>query len=300
MAAAVVVAGGWVVLNLQGHPLHHVGRRAYTRASIALTMAAVATSQRNIAYCGRHDVAQELDLYLPKSGPVPYPLVVFVHGGGWSFGSKSDPIVRTYGVDLVKRGMAFASLNYRLAPRYHYPVPDQDVSCALSYLYTHAADYHLNRSKFGLLGASAGNQLAMYAALGPASQNQPWRSSVRGIVDFYGVANLAQAPAGSYLARSVERFLGPNQADQAATASPVSYTNQPVPPVLIFQGNDDRHVPLLQSQELASDLTAAGNQATLVVVDHAGHGFSRHDQPSVSQIQQQVTNFFSDVFGRTS
>jgi acetyl esterase/lipase len=280
-------------------PVRDTARKLYAHTAITLAMVTVAHTQLNVPYCGARNPAQELDLYTPKhpkQAAGPYPLVVFIHGGGWYSGSKDDPIVGTYGPALVRQGFALASINYRLDPRYTYPTQDQDVSCALGFLYHHASTYQIEKSRIGLFGASAGGQLAAYAAIATSSRTQPWYPSIKGVVDFYGVANLVDLPHTAHLSPVVHRFVGRehSHADDVA-ASPVTYAHLPAPPFLIFHGDLDRRVPLAQSQELARDLSAAGNSATLVVVQHAGHGFGVGDQPSVGQIRAQVVNFFSDA-----
>jgi len=304
VAAVVAVGISLYVLNLPTtkRPVARTARKLYAHTAIALGMATVAQTQRNLPYCGNHNPTQELDLYTPKPAasqpaPGPYPLVVFIHGGGWFSGSKDDPIVATYGPALVRQGFALASINYRLDPRYTYPTQDQDVSCALGFLYHHAAAYRLDRSRIGLFGASAGGQLAAYAAMATGSRTQAWYPSIKGVVDFYGVTNLVDLPAHAHLRPVVGRFVGrrSSHADDVA-ASPVTYAHLPAPPFLIFHGDLDHRVPLAQSQELTRDLTAAGNSATLVVVQHAGHGFGPGSQPSIGQIRQQVVSFFSHAF----
>ena len=74
---------------------------------------------------------------------------------------------------------------------------------------------------------------------------------------------------------SVAQLLGgpvAAKADLAKAASPVTYADAGDPPTLILHGDQDRTVPLTQSQELESALTRAGVDATLVVLPGAGHG----------------------------
>jgi acetyl esterase/lipase len=295
-AAVAILLLATAVSLFVASPAPHTAKKALTRASITIRMAG-ATTHRDIPYCGDSSGSQQqLDLYVPKSGTAAHPLVVFIHGGGWSRGDKTDPIVSAYGPAIVKQGDALASVNYRLAPHYTYPTQDQDVACAISYLYGHAAGYGLDRSRLALFGASAGGQLAAYAALATADQGQPWHASLRGVIDFYGISDLTKLPPRFPSDLSTRHFLGPEGADHSVAASPVTYTSQSAPPFLIFHGDEDQRVPLAQSQELARDLQAGGNTATLVVVSHAGHGFGRGAQPSVGQIRQQLTGFLAHVF----
>jgi acetyl esterase/lipase len=78
-----------------------------------------------------------LDVLVASTAPRPYPLVIFVHGGGWVRGDKRDVTPKV--VPLLERGFAVASVNYRLSDQAHFPAPVQDVKAAVRYLRAHAA-----------------------------------------------------------------------------------------------------------------------------------------------------------------
>lgn len=236
---------------------------------------------------------QTLDLYRPThSADQLTPLVVYIHGGGWRHGDKTDPIVRYYGPNLVHAGFAFAAINYRLSPQYIYPNQNDDVACALTYLQTNAAKYHLDPQRIVLFGDSAGGELAAYAAVSPRYQDAVWRRSVRGVIDFYGVSDFTTLIDGSHLDRSARTYLGPNYRQLAATASPIGTARISPPPFLLIHGINDQVVPLAQSQSLEKFLRDQGGQATLVSVRGAGHGFGLQGSPSAST---QITQFATSV-----
>ncbi|MCW2754998.1 MAG: alpha/beta hydrolase [Marmoricola sp.] len=97
------------------------------------------------------------DLVLP-AGPGPHPLVVWVHGGGWHFGDKSDAL--PYVELLATRGFAGAVLNYPRAPRARYPAAPRQVNAALRHLTVRAAEYDIDPDRIVLAGDSAGAQIA--------------------------------------------------------------------------------------------------------------------------------------------
>lgn len=71
------------------------------------------TAHRNLTYCN----SQQLDLYIPRTAPTrPLPIVLYVHGGGFTSGDKSD-LNPTFLNALASAGYAVVSVNYRLAPR---------------------------------------------------------------------------------------------------------------------------------------------------------------------------------------
>lgn len=107
---------------------------------------------------------QLLDVYSPEDTQAPLPTIVSIHGGGYVYGSKK--IYRRYGMDLARRGFAFVNFNYRLAPKWHFPVPLEDTNAVMNWICRNADQYHLDPSRIFLVGDSAGAQLAsQYAAI---------------------------------------------------------------------------------------------------------------------------------------
>lgn len=115
-------------------------------------------------YPGTDPNLTSLDVYLPAAdahGCLDRPLVVWVHGGAWTGGDKSE-----YMADKVRlfndAGYVFASVNYRLTnpdttpPTPRHPVHDQDTADALAWLVGHAEEIGVDRSRIALLGHSAG------------------------------------------------------------------------------------------------------------------------------------------------
>lgn len=111
------------------------------------------------------DPRQVMDIWLPNEGEGPFPLIVFVHGGGWVSGNKRENTMP--GVfKFPSQGYAVACVEYRLVPDVHWPEPLEDVRAAIRYLRAHAAEYNLDAENIAIMGNSAGGHLAcMVAAL---------------------------------------------------------------------------------------------------------------------------------------
>lgn len=119
---------------------------------------------RDIAY-GPSD-ANQLNIYTPNPDNVegPTPLVVFFHGGDFITGSRND--TGTLSVrDLVGRGIAVASVDYRLAREDPFPASFNDAAAALQFIRYHAQRYNIDPSRVALHGEDAGANLALYLAL---------------------------------------------------------------------------------------------------------------------------------------
>jgi arylformamidase len=102
-----------------------------------------------------------LDIYGPQDGSV-LPVMIFVHGGAWSLGDKSQ-------VDLkpdffVQSGFVFVSVNYRLSPAYPFPAQAEDVASAVAWVHNNIANYGGDPAKMILMGHSAGAHLVALVA----------------------------------------------------------------------------------------------------------------------------------------
>ena len=121
------------------------------------------TECRNVSY-GCHGRWNLLDVYYPTGTTEALPTIVSIHGGGYVYGSKE--IYRRYGMDMARRGFAFVNFNYRLAPKWKFPIPLHDTNAVLQWVCKNARRYHLDPSRIILLGDSAGAQLtSQYAAI---------------------------------------------------------------------------------------------------------------------------------------
>lgn len=224
----------------------------------------------------------------------PLPAVVYIHGGAWRAGSKEQSGPVTY--DLAKAGYFCVSINYRLSWEAPFPAQIEDCKCAIRWLRAHASQYNIDPQRIGVYGGSAGGHLA--ALLG-TSWNAPelegnggWKgysSRVQAVVDMFGPTDLfvgeqmqklrnAGSPGEGAMGprTTVEMLLGGpirEKAELARRASPVRYISKNDPPFLILHGDQDRVVPLQQSQWLYQQLRRAGVEAKLYVVNGAGHAF---------------------------
>ena len=117
--------------------------------------AAAAPAPTTLAYGS--DPLQALDLWVPQGKPAP--LVLFVHGGGWSRGSKSNAVGRALPGHLLAQGYAFASIDYRLVPAATVEQQAADVAASLAYLLGRADELGIDRSRVVLTGHSAGAHL---------------------------------------------------------------------------------------------------------------------------------------------
>lgn len=112
---------------------------------------------------GPHRKWNRMDIYYPE-GAARCPIIVSVHGGGFVYGSKK--IYKRYCMDLARRGFAVVNINYRLAPRWKFPTPMEDIHNVMIWLSHHAKQYHGDNRRIFMVGDSAGAQMvSQYAAI---------------------------------------------------------------------------------------------------------------------------------------
>ncbi len=226
------------------------------------------------------------DLYLPRADEdrPHWPLVIWIHGGGFVGGSKD---VHPPFTPLLTHGFAVAAIHYRLAHQAPFPAQIEDCKAAVRWLRRNAAAYHLDPDRIGVWGASAGGTLA--ALLGTAGDKKEWEaagggpgnppvpSRVQAVCDWFGATDFLMMaeverndPTGT-----TARLLGgplPQTRALAVEASPFSHVSADAPPFLIMHGDKDPLVPLSQSEELRDALQRAGVPVTLDVLPGAGQG----------------------------
>jgi acetyl esterase/lipase len=235
----------------------------------------------DVPYCNM-DPAQKMDIYFPESGG-PWPVVVYVHGGSWMHGDKSEAAMFASGLNSM--GYLVVSLNYRLYPPAAFPAMVEDVKCGIRSLRAHAADYNLDPNRIGAMGASAGGHLV--ALLGTTEQNSPWEvgeyldqsSRVQAVISMAGVMDLSQTfPDADGNDIETMKRIGFNETN-ILEASPISHVTSDDPPFLLIHGDHDDLVPYQQSQLMYDRLIQAGVPAQLVIVKNGGHSFLESHGP---------------------
>lgn len=231
-----------------------------------------------LIYARRDDKRLELDLYRTRDSSaaadsVRKPLVVTIHGGSWTGGSRADlPELNSY---LAARGYAVAAVSYRLAPKFPFPAATEDVNAAIDYLRSREAQLGVDASRIVLIGRSAGGQLALQTAY---TKNDP---GIRGVVSLYAPTDQIwgwQHPSNPRVYDSfavLRSFLNgePSQiADRYRAASPINHIGSHTIPTLMIHGTMDPLVSVRQSQRLDSALAEAKRPRLLVEMPWATHG----------------------------
>jgi acetyl esterase/lipase len=234
-----------------------------------------------------------LDLHLPPGLKHP-PLLVFVHGGAWTTGSKTQ-----YPTFLMDRGFAVASVDFRSASEAPFPADVFDVKAAIRFLRAKAPHYGYRTDRIAIVGASSGGHLAALVGVsngeraleGTEGEYLSESSSVQAIVSYFGASDLTtilaqSTPAGlAVRAPALQRLLGaaPDKVpDLAKLASPIFHVDRNDPPILLLHGDQDTQMPLNQLYEMQWAYEQVGRHAEVLIlhgVDHDAGPFFR-DAPA--------------------
>ncbi|OCA88356.1 alpha/beta hydrolase [Bacillus sp. FJAT-27225] len=258
------------------------------------------------------------------------PVVVYIHGGGFIWGSRKD-VPHDFLQLCHDHGYAVFSIDYRLAPETKLDKILEDIRDALTWLQTEEARrYSINSGRIAVMGASAGGFLALSTGILP---NRP-----RAIVSFYGYGDISSSwaadPNSFYqksqliswedienLASSEMITEGPvhpryllylhgrqhgtwtkqvtgfdpfAQSHLLKELSPLYRLKEDFPPALLVHGTKDTDVPYEQSVFMKAAILKEKGQASLITVPGAGHDFEKHSpKPVIDDVYRQVFQFIN-------
>jgi acetyl esterase/lipase len=249
---------------------------------------------RDIVYKTSGSFQAKVDVYT-RYDRKPGPTVVYIHGGGWSNGSKEQYVL--WFLPYLQLGMRVVSVQYRLAGVAPAPAAVKDCRCALYWVFQNAGKYGFDPKKIALTGGSAGGHLVlMTGMLRPADGlddecSGPPPDPVSAIVDYYGPTDLVaeldlKIP---FLENWLKGAADPRT--MAKRISPLAYVRPGLPPTLIIHGDADEMVPYAESLKLRDALTAAHVPNELVTIPGGKHGRFRWTDADTIRSQRAIEKF---------
>ena len=238
--------------------------------------------RRNIIWCKVQGENLFLDVFWPKAQGI-YPLVVNIHGGGWSLGSKEmDEALCRY---LAERGYTVFNINYRLAPIHKFPAQVNDSLGAVIWAKEHAGKYQGDPFRAAVMGDSAGGNLSAMVAFAydspeftPSySSSRGFNASVQAAVLIYGVYDMTRfnSPRNKWVSFFYSYLGGPENMfpERYLKASPVAYLGQTknYPSVLIIGGDKDSLYS--HSLDFKNELAERGIKYSFYTARGGHHGF---------------------------
>ena len=246
----------------------------------------------NITYLRAGGFDLKLDVYRPTGATDSTPTLMYMHGGGWTSGTKESSLFAF--LPFLEMGWAVVNVEYRLADAALAPAAVEDCRCALRWIYQNAKQYKFDLNNVVVTGASAGGHLALTTGLIPESagldrqcpgdRRRAWTTGdlttqelkVAAVISWYGITDvedLTNRKAGSS-GNFTEAWLGstPDRSAIAKRVSPVTYVRRGLPPVMLIHGNADTVVPYDQATRMRKALDDAGVPNELITVEGGGHG----------------------------
>jgi acetyl esterase/lipase len=267
------------------------------------------TTQSGIRYADDSNPYHLMDVYLPE-GNGPFPAIIYIHGGGWAEGNRSDfnEIAQLY----AKRGIAGFSIDYTLAAlnRTAWPQDIEDVISALTFIQANAANYRVNTQRIAVMGSSAGAHLA--SLVGTIGGNESFlknhnfngtiHSQICLVVNYDGVEDLEfvgqNKTENLNLLNSIvsSQFGGVTYSqnlDLWREASPVTYVSAGDPTFVFVHGVNDRIVPIQVAQAFNAKLEAAGVETHFIRIE------GDHDILTNEAMNMQARNTLDPILKST-
>lgn len=200
-----------------------------------------------------------LDIYRAKGVDLSdAPVLVQIHGGGWTIGSKEQQGLILMN-RMAKRGWICVSVNYRLAPKHPWPAMIDDVRTAIEWVQGHISEYGGDPSYLVTTGGSAGGHLCSLAALTVPG--------VAACVPFYGVYDMANLTQDKFAEGMRDFFLAPRvfkkkyveDPDAFVDASPLTHVGPDAPDFFILHGANDTLVHVNQARAFVKALREKSN-----------------------------------------
>lgn len=218
------------------------------------------TKNSNIAY-GTH-TRHRLDLFKTHQPKEHRPLIVFVHGGAWSYGDKKD--YHFLGQSFATEGYDVAVINYRLAPNYIFPSYVDDLVLAVDYLVQHQSELEISTEQLIFMGHSAGAFNVISAIYSPQNYHLSFKENIKAIIGL----------AGPYHFDYKNDPLCADAFDQDVPyqdVMPYYFVEKNAIKHYLFMAENDRIVADTNTIDLDFQLRAHHNHSEIIVIPKTGH-----------------------------
>jgi len=228
----------------------------------------------DVVYGHKDGLALTFDVHRPAQ-PNGAGVISIVSGGWQSSLEMGRLIANGYYFRLNDKGFTVFAVRHGSSPRYPMSAIVGDMRRAVRFIRQHAGEYGVDPNRIGVLGGSAGGQLALLLGTtadsgDPSAPDAVLRESSRvaAVVaffpptDFSRWTNRRAFPATATLTEA-----------EAAQYSPIRFASPGAAPSLIVHGDADTVVPMVEGETMHGALTKAGVPASFIRIEGAGHGF---------------------------
>ena len=260
----------WVLLSMPLGSTRLCAQPTSDKPKASANAAAKFRFQGGIVYTRSGKVDLKLDAYIPNAEGL-HPVVLVVHGGAWASGSRRQ--LAFYAMKLARSGFCCFAIDYRLAPKYKFPAQIEDCRAAVRWIRKHAAEYSGDASRLGAIGYSAGGHLvALLGTTGtPGDAAGKVDTRLQCVVAGGAPCEFRHMPDKG---RRLAFWLGGTMDEVAQNfrnATPVVFASKDDPPMMFFNGTQDRLVPLKWTMPLFESLRSKGVPVQMHQIKGAGH-----------------------------
>lgn len=258
--------------------------------------------RENITYGTIDSIKLQLNIAWPeittKNNLTKYPLIIFIHGGGWREGHRNAYNHQIQ--EAAQRGYVAATISHRLTSvvdkdgktAYPWPAAIHDSKAAVRFLKANANKFHIDTCNIGITGASSGGHLALMVGLTNPTHNLEGKvhvvgidnnsskskisSKVHAVVNISGPTEMFSGHKAPIVTSYFEFLLGGSSLinpDAYLQSSPIQYITKNTLPIMTIHGKNDDVVPFEQALILDAKIRAAGGLHNLYALENQGHIF---------------------------
>jgi len=252
---------------------------------LCVGQAAEVKTLRDVTFGKPGGIPVKLDAYLVKSD-TPTPVLIFIHGGGWSGGDKRG-VPQFVKPPLFDASISIVSINYRLSGQAPYPAQVDDCTRGVQFVRSKAKDWNIDPNRIALIGASAGGHLSLWVGLHDDRKNpdaadpvERQSSRVSCIVNYFGPTDFGLLAKIEHRHPAYLMLFGRKPGESAdeipksliEAASPITYVSSDDPPVFTAHGTADRIVPQNHALLLIEKLKKKGVTTENYILKGGNHG----------------------------
>ena len=257
---------------------------------------------KEVQYKNTHGVPLTLDIYeAKKTLKNGSPVLLYVHGGSWVYGTKEIPNVISPLLDAFREeGFVIISTSYELMRgEENFNKQISDIKDTIRWIYKNKEEYNFNTDKIGVIGASSGAHLSLIATYSNEDEfiddedlkNYP--SNIKFLVDFFGPTDLNTLDMSNVTwdLQQVIDSLGSNKEEVFNQYSAINYVDSNEPNTLIIHSKKDSLVPYSNAEILYNKLLEKKNKVNIITLEGASHDFSEFDIDEIISVGTKMLKF---------
>ena len=295
-------------MSLQGYVFCKMCKKSDLKRDKGLTIPRDIEYIKDIRY-GKNKKYHILDICWPKyiderlidCSKDKLPVIINVHGGGYVYGNKE--VYQYYAANLAQKGFVVINYNYRLAPRYKFPAPLEDLNEVIKWSLEHQDDYPVDMENVFLIGDSAGAQIAcQYGCIYSNSQyerimeiTKP-KVTIKALSLACGMYDLKKRIVAEGKTGVIRDYLTANPERFGEKLDIIEHITGNFPPVFLFTAKGDflmeecqPMAELLESKGVQCEYKIYGNEQT----GHVFHVDMRNEYSTIAN--QNQTEFFKRI-----